>query len=150
MELFRIVKTKYSNGLFSSGSAGRWNLEDQHVLYASSSRALATLELVVHQSRVNPNIDYTVLVLTVPEEFIPINVNELSRDWRSLAAYFELQQIGSRWYHQKSSLLLRVPSAVIPKEHNFIINTKHPQFDQQVTLKDVEECFWDIRKMSGN
>ena len=65
--------------------------------------------------------------------------------WRSMTAYPELQQIGSNWYKSKRSLVLKVSSAVIPKEYNYIINTNHPDFSSKVSLVRTEDYFWDDR-----
>ena len=70
MIVYRIVKEKYANGLFASGRSGRWNIEDQWVLYTSSSRALATLELLVHRSQVQPTSDFNVLEISIQSKSI--------------------------------------------------------------------------------
>jgi RES domain-containing protein len=61
------------------------------------------------------------------------------------AAYAQLQKIGSTWINSLESLVLKVPSAVIPYEYNLVINTEHPEFDAKVKLVRVEEYFWDPR-----
>lgn len=145
MEVYRIVNEKYADGLFASGRAGRWNQTDEFIIYTSSSRALATLELLVHQANVKPAINYKVLVIEIPDNHSMIESKALPQNWHELAAYYHLQSIGSQWYSEKSSVVLSVPSAVIPQERNFLINTKHPDFSSKVKLKAVEEYFWDSR-----
>ncbi len=56
-----------------------------------------------------------------------------------------LQKIGSDWINSLETLMLKVPSAVIPYEYNFIINTEHPAFNNKVHLARTEEYFWDSR-----
>jgi len=60
-------------------------------------------------------------------------------------SYPQLQQLGSEWYQSNKSLILKVPSAVIPMEYNYIINTRHPDFQNNVTLVRTEDYFWDER-----
>jgi len=67
------------------------------------------------------------------------------RKWRGISAYAQLQAIGSRWYQSESSLILKVPSAVIPQEYNYVINTRHKDFRKKVKLVDSEVYFWDKR-----
>ncbi len=74
-----------------------------------------------------------------------IKIKELPNNWRSTAAYPILQEIGSEWYHSSESLLLKVPSAVIPQEFNYIININHPDFQDNVNLVRTENYFWDDR-----
>jgi len=69
----------------------------------------------------------------------------LPANWKSIEAYIELQEIGSKWYHSNESLVLKVPSSIIPQEYNYIINTKHPQFATHVILQDVDDFVWDNR-----
>lgn len=148
MEVFRISAEKYSNKLSSSGSANRWNEEGQFVLYTGSSRSLSTLELVVHRSSIEPSIKYKVMVVHIPDDekhYKQISINTLPENWQSVSAYPALQKIGSMWYVNKESLILKIPSAVIPKEHNYIINTNHPKFSSLIKLTSTEEYFWDSR-----
>ncbi|WP_394336203.1 RES domain-containing protein [Brumimicrobium mesophilum] len=46
----------------------------------------------------------------------------------------KLREIGSEWYKGKGFLVLRVPSAVIPKGYNYIINANQPLFKEKVKL----------------
>ena len=46
---------------------------------------------------------------------------------------------------ENNSMVLKVPSAIVPKEYNFIINTKHPDFIDKVSLVRTEDYFWDER-----
>jgi len=149
MLAFRISKAKYTEKLEASGVGNRWNKSGQHVIYASGSRALATLELVVHRSAIIQSETYKVMVIEIPSEnpglIQEINASELSSKWNTLQSYPRLQEIGSEWYEKKESLILKVPSALIPQEHNFVINTEHDLFKSQVRLIDLEDFFWDGR-----
>ena len=152
MEVFRISKEAYSTALLPSGSANRWNLKGQQVLYTGSSRSLSTLELVVHKGAVKPSFVYKVMVISIADDdrlLAQIKTNELPDNWRSIAAYSELQSLGSDWYNKQVSLVLKIPSAVNPLEFNYIINAEHPDFSKSVRLERTENYFWDERLMSG-
>lgn len=151
MEVFRICKEEYSTSLVSSGSANRWNERGQRVLYTCSSRSLATLELIVHSSSVVPGAGYKVLVISISDDdnlFRSIQTADLPVKWRKMEAYSALQRIGSQWYKNRETLILRVPSAVIPAEYNYIINTEHPDFEKHIQLVRSEDYFWDERLMN--
>jgi RES domain-containing protein len=148
MEVFRIAKESFSKELTASGRANRWNIDDQFMIYTGSSRSLSTLELVVHKNAVQPSMKYKVMIISIADEenlFMQILQENLPKSWRSMIAYPELQQLGSEWYQNETSLVLKVPSAVIPKEYNYIINTKHPDFKSKVFLVRTEDYFWDDR-----
>jgi RES domain-containing protein len=153
MEAFKISRTEFAGKLTSSGSANRWNYEGQYVIYAGSSRSLSTLELIVHRGNVRPNNNFRVTVISLADDdhlFRQIKSLYLPSDWRKLAAYSQLQKIGSGWYENQETLFLKVPSAVIPKEFNYVINTEHPAFTQHVKIVRTEDYFWDTRLFQGH
>lgn len=146
MLVFRIVAKKYSKELSASGRPGRWNHSDQAIIYCSESRSLATLELLVGRGGINTGIGYQLLVIEVPDVSTEsVGVEQLPQAWRSLNSYSYLQQIGSDWYQRSDTLLLKVPSAVVPQEFNFLINYSHPDFRKTVKIRDNESYFWDER-----
>jgi RES domain-containing protein len=148
MLVYRIVKEKYANGLFASGRAARWNEDKQWVIYTSESRSLATFELLVHKASVNPQSDFKILVIFIDEQknaLKEVAMGDLPENWRKFEAYPKLREIANYWYQDKQSLILKVPSIVIPKEFNYIINTKHNDFKENVYLKAKEDYFWDNR-----
>jgi RES domain-containing protein len=148
MEVFRISKEAYSSALTSSGTANRWNEKGQQVIYAGSSRSLSSLELIVHKGAVVPSESYRVMVISIADDdqlYKQIHTNDLPSNWRTFDAYSKLQKIGSDWIAGQKSLVLKVPSAVIPFEYNYIINTEHPKFLSKVKLVRTEAYFWDSR-----
>lgn len=149
MLVYRISRFKYAQNLEASGVANRWNKAGQFVIYASESRALATLELVVHRSAIIQSDTYKVMVIEISEQKLDlvqeINRSELQANWNNLQSYPRLQEIGNEWYEKKESLILKVPSAMIPQENNFVINTMHDLFKSQVKVIALEDFFWDGR-----
>lgn len=149
MLAYRISKAKYAEKLEASGVANRWNKAGQFVIHASGSRALASLELVVHRSAIIQSETYKAMVIEIPTEnsemVQEINPPELPPNWNTLQSYPHLQEIGNEWYEKKESLILKVPSSLIPQEHNFVINTMHNLFKSQVKVIDLEDFFWDGR-----
>ena len=148
MEVFRICKETFASDLSASGASNRWNKRDQFVIYTGSSRSLSTLELIVHKSSIAPLTSYKVMVISIADEdhlIRQIMTGTLPGTWRNLSAYPTLQQIGSDWYESKETLILKVPSAVIQYEYNFMINMRHPDFNDKVKLVRIENYFWDNR-----
>ena len=148
MIVYNIRRARYAGRLTASGVANRWNREDEFIVYTGGSIALSTLELVAHRSATNLNTGYKLLFIDLAvdqSDVTEIQLASLPANWRSVSQYPALQEIGSRWYQQKSSLLLKVPSASIPWEHNFLINTTHPDFSLKVSLSSVEDFEWDGR-----
>ncbi|MEQ8241337.1 MAG: RES family NAD+ phosphorylase [Cyclobacteriaceae bacterium] len=147
MIVYRIVAEKYAGQLLASGRPGRWNYQDQFVIYTSESRSLASLELLVNLSGIALSKKFKVLEIEIPDDFDSIHINDIPSSWRTLDFYPKTQMIGANWYQLLNQPILKVPSAVIPREHNYIINTKHKAFSS-VQIKTVEDYFWDSRLLT--
>ena len=148
MLVYRICRAEFATNLKASGFAGRWNQEGQKVLYASATRSLAALELMANRRGLQWKTPYRVMVLDVSnnlESFNAVLPVNLPTDWRHLSGYGRLQELGAHWYRQSESLLLKVPSVLIPQEFNYLIHTKHPDFSSRVRLVGVEDFDWDKR-----
>ena len=143
MDLFRIAKTKYINDLSGNGArvyGGRWNEKGVAVIYTSESRALAALEFLVHTPMALAPKDLSMMTIHIPDSIKPkpIEVAHLPKNWDMHPAPDSLALMGSQWARSNASLLLKVPSVLINKEHNIIINPNHPDFKH---LKALSEKF---------
>lgn len=147
MEVFRVSSTKYSKELTASGKAARWNKDGEFVIYTGETRSLAMLENIVHKS-IQTGLDYETMILSITDSedlFSRKKISDLPSNWRDISAYSKLQDIGSKWYHSKESLVLQVPSVIVPQEFNYIINANHPEFKNHTTLVRQEEFVLDNR-----
>lgn len=148
MEVFRISKKQFSSTLAASGHEGRWNPDGHQVIYTSATRSLAALEMVVRRKKMNLTMKYMIMVISLADEdhlVKQVKMADMPGNWRSIEAYPVLRGIGSGWYRSQESLVLKVPSVLIPAEHNYIINYEHPDFSRHVSLIRTEACFWDSR-----
>lgn len=96
--------------------------------YASDSLALASLEILVHcEPELLPR-DLVALEINVPDGVTvdELGVDELPRSWRRYPAPASLQRLGNAWLDRGAGCVLRVPSALVPTESNFLINPAHP------------------------
>lgn len=129
---WRITKAKYAATAFDGEGAtiegGRWNSPGLPVVYVAETAALAALEMLVH-------IDASMLppYVLIPCTFNEVHVTSLDRgqlppNWQSSPAPPELQQLGDAWLKSGSSAILKVPSAVIEIESNYLLNPAHPDF----------------------
>ncbi|MCE7059536.1 RES family NAD+ phosphorylase [Dyadobacter sp. CY343] len=132
MLVYRIVHRVYSSNLLASGVAGRWNREGSKVIYASESIPLALLENFFRRQGVGFNRDFKIMFLEVPEPFSlkTVNMYDLGSAWRDPYDYSGCQPVGDHWFRMLQSLVLQVPSAVMPEAYNYVINTLHPEFNR--------------------
>ncbi len=148
MEVYRISTSKYAKYLTASGASARWNRDGEFVLYTASSRSLATLELMVHLNSIKPLINYKIMVISIEDNdhlIEQIQSKILPKNWRDFNSYSKLQNIGSDWYRTNRSLVLKIPSAIITNEYNYIINTRHPDFLNSIKLVRSEDFYFDKR-----
>jgi RES domain-containing protein len=146
MLVYRITKTIYANRLVASGGAARWNRAGQFVLYTAATRALACLENVVHRSGEGLTADFRVMIIDVPDSLSmeTVSVDTLPTDWYDFQRYAICQQIGGEWLQQSRSAVLKVPSAIIPHESNYLLNPAHPDFSR-IDLFRTERFTFDPR-----
>jgi RES domain-containing protein len=149
MRVFRIAKTAFARDLSGTGArqhGGRWNQPGVAVIYTSESRALASLEYLVHMSQAYTPGDLSIVTLEIPDEITPeiIASKDLPRNWRSYPPSSELADMGTDWILSRRSLLLQVPSAVVEQEHNILVNPTHPDISR-VKIARVERYAFDDR-----
>jgi RES domain-containing protein len=111
-------------------SAGRWHPKGFRVSYTSTHLSLAILEKLVH---VDPDLipdGLAAFEIDLPDdqssqEVLP--VDQLPSGWRSEPPLSSTQNIGRAWLTEPGRrAILVVPSAVVPSEHNWLLNPRHP------------------------
>jgi RES domain-containing protein len=137
IRVWRVSKARHASGgaaAFDGEGArrrgGRWNQAGIRVAYSSSSLALAALEYFVN---IEPNDAPTSLVFV--EAIIPDGVKmehlalaTLPEGWDAIPAPVEIQRLGDRWALAGDTVALIVPSVIIPRETNILINSEHVDF----------------------
>ena len=146
MEIYRICLAKYASELVASGNPGRWNLRGQLVIYAAGSRALACLENVVHRSGEGLNSLFKVIRINAPDALLieELTLDQMPPDWQLPRHYARCQPLGTAWYQRQTAAVLRVPSSIIAHEHNYVLNTRHPDFGQ-IRIVGREDFEFDSR-----
>jgi len=146
MEVYRITLAKYAKQLIAPGSEARWNSRGYFVIYTAGSRALASLENLVHRDSEGLKSLFKVIVISLPDEIgiAEISIKGLSENWTKSNNLYLTRQIGNTWLTSLSSCVLKVPSAVIKGEFNFLINPAHPSFST-IKIESLEEFEFDSR-----
>lgn len=147
--LYRVSRAKHANDLSGEGArlgGGRWNHKGASIIYTAESRSLAAFEALVHMSQPDFLIGRKMVSVEVPETIIPksIDITMLPKDWPAYPPPFALADIGTTWAMSMESLLLRVPSAVVPREFNILINPQHPDI-KLVKILEAEDFVYDDR-----
>jgi RES domain-containing protein len=152
MQVFRISLEKWTNILKASGNKARWSKQGSFVIYTASTRALACLENVVHRSDEGLQQLFKVMVIDIPDEIAieEIYLEDLEIGWNKYNAdsYEICQEVGEKWLAEKKCAVLKVPSSIILKECNYLINVQHPDF-LKIKLIEIEDFEFDLRIKSS-
>ena len=130
MRVFRICKAKYAHDLSGAGAeqtGGRWNKRGTPMLYTSGSRALCVAEIAVHLPLGIVPDNFTMLSIEIPDN-LPIgetDESKLPKDWNSIPHGEDTQEVGEAFCKKMKYAVLKVPSAVVEGEFNFLINPRH-------------------------
>ncbi len=151
MSFWRICAKAYSSTAFSGEGAalypGRWNAAGVRVVYLAGSISLGVLEVLVHLDSKSALRAFGQFSVEINSKDIEIlSDTALPLDWQQLPDPYAVstQTVGSEWVKSGRSLALRVPSAVIPKESNLLLNPLHPRFSS-VVLGGLEDLAIDPR-----
>lgn len=130
---WRLVHRNYLHSAFSGEGArlagGRWNSEGFSVVYAAGSLSLALLEIIVHLEFKEALKRYKAIPIEIPESLLQaIDPARLLDGWSASPPQSSTQFIGNCWVKAQASAVLKVPSAIIPNESNYLLNPGHPDF----------------------
>ena len=119
------------------------------MIYTAESLSLATLEILVNLDSPDTLDQY----LSIPVEFDEtlckaLELDALPENWASEPPSPSAQQIGTNWAAARESTVLAVPSAVVRREFNFLLNPEHPDFPQ-VRIGNPAEFALDPRLVRG-
>jgi RES domain-containing protein len=150
---WRLAASKFADRIFSGGGAyrqgGRWNSPGRSVVYLSEHLSLCTLESLVHMVQMPMMKSFKCVWMDIPKELITeIGIKDLPPDWSAVPAQRSTRQIGDRWIDSRSYPVLKVPSTVIPVEHNFAVNPSHPDF-KQLRIGEIRDFEFDVRLLKN-
>lgn len=147
MRLWRLCRKPFAKeplsgkgGLYASG---RWHDLPRLVVYASESLALASLKFLVHlDSDLLPR-DLLAIEIDLPASLkvAQITVSELPKSWRRYPAPRSLRKLGNAWLDNRKGAVLRVPSVIVPRDNNYLINPLHPDAKQITVVAKAPFAF---------
>jgi RES domain-containing protein len=149
LTVWRICAARWAENAFDGEGArrfgGRWSSRGTPLVYCSESRALAMLEVLAHVDapELLARTEWVLVSAGVPGNLLerpasfPVN-------WRDFPAPAATRRFGDDWADGGSSAALRVPSAVVPGEFNYLLNPLHPEF-ARITRGRPEPFAFDSR-----
>lgn len=150
MHVFRLQKAKFSsaeNILSGYGAelfGGRWNSVGNALVYTSATPELALLETLVHLEEFyfDELPAHVLATIEVPESaIIRVEVEELPNGWDSIYTSPTTQQFTNDWFKQQSSLIMAIPSVIVPMSFNYLINPNHPRMQEIKVVESIPFSF---------
>lgn len=134
LTVFRLGKHAYRDQLFSGQgglyASGRWTSKGRPVIYTSASISLAVLEYTVNYRRRG-----WVPATVVGRAMIPasvrvetVSIDRLPASWFTASPPSQLQVLGGDWLERGTTAVLKVPSAIVTEEWNYLLNPLHADF----------------------
>lgn len=116
------------------------------MVYLASSASLAALEMLVHTDLEDAPDDLVILEVYIPDDAIidRFLVGALPTNWRAVNAPPTCQELGDAWVEGGQTLGISLPSAVMPTEHNILLNPAHPDM-LRVRVLSVTPFQFDLR-----
>lgn len=153
IQAYRLVSPKREfealNGKGAALVGGRWNSEGIRMVYLSLHRSLSALETLVHLSTpATRSLRFRLLTVRVPADLIhDIRDSAQDRWWNGEHGIRTTQKLGDDWTRRQHSLGLYVPSFLIKKESNLLVNPLHDSA-YNLKIEDTDDFFFDGRLFS--
>ena len=117
-------------GLGAKVTGGRWNRAGLPVVYCAESISLAAMETLVHLGAGGLPLNRYLVSVEIPEaiwlrrQILPLQAAPVG--WDALPTGKVSLDFGDGWLSLLASVVLVVPSIVVPEECNILINPQHP------------------------
>jgi RES domain-containing protein len=144
--LWRVSNYETLDGVGGLYVSGRWHTKGQPVIYCTQNPATALLETLVHieiDSEDRPE-RFQVLRIEGPDPLSmeKVEAGSLPENWADELGI--TQTIGDHWLGEGRSLLLQVPSVLVPETWNVLVNPQHAEATRLKITATYEHAF-DVR-----
>jgi RES domain-containing protein len=131
MIVYRITNETYKSDISGNGAAlygSRWNSRGLPLLYTSQFISLSILECLVHLKKGEIPPTQYLLHIEIPDEneVAEISAQKIKTNWEREPDY--TQWLGDQFLQNRQNVVLKVPSAIVPQESNFLLNPLHENF----------------------
>lgn len=147
MIVYRICKSDFKDDISGNGAkinGSRWNSKGVSMLYTAEHISLAALEMLVHLNFDEVPYTFHLLSIFIPDNLLTTEIkrNKLKSSWEDDVDY--TIYMGNQFIQLKEAACLKVPSAVVSEEHNYLFNPLHPEF-KKVYIQSAKPFHFDKR-----
>jgi RES domain-containing protein len=146
MKLWRISNYADLKGLGGTKKKGRWHNAGAPIVYLSEHPALAMLEVMVHleldKDELPENYQLLEIEYSQRKGISKLSEDSLGMNWREDQDL--TRALGDEWLLSGSTLLLKVPSAILPHSYNYLLNPKHT-LAKDISILSISQHPFDHR-----
>ncbi len=125
---WKLAKKNHAN-LSGEGArlyGGRWNTPGHSMVYMCQEASLTVLEVLVHLDLSTELIPNDYVLMQIDLSVIKGRRNQkVLEEGPTFNNEKKSQAFGDKWIKEKRSLLLRVPSVIVPHSFNLLLNPEH-------------------------
>lgn len=93
--------------------------------------------------------DFSVSIISIDdsvsvEEITIEELQNLHYEWTAVVNYSITQALGDKWIREGKTAVLKVPSAIIELEYNYLLNPEHPAFSK-IEIAKISKFTFDPR-----
>lgn len=153
MLVYRISKSTYAEDLSGTGAGlygGRWNPKGFQMVYTAGSISLATLEFLAHNFHLMPKLELTLSVISIDDKvkIESIDAQNLPPDWQNPFKNERFTKaLGAEFLIAKRAYALKVPSSIVPREFNLLLNPQHVAHQKTKIIERINPFSIDERIM---
>ncbi len=123
MILWRISNYATLDGIGGTIQSARWHTRGKPIVYTADHPASALLEMLVNTDTSLLPDTFQLIKISVPETIKAVRAKSKPH-WLNEVSIS--RSIGNDWLARQVSLLLQVPSAILPDVFNTLVNPQHP------------------------
>lgn len=120
---------------------GRWHRRGVPIVYCADHPSTALLEILVHMARDTIPDTYQLVEIEVPDE---LTMRDIPPPPEWTTDRDASRQFGMAFLGEGREALMRVPSVVMPKAFNILVNPRH-EGASRIAIVEIYRCPFDSR-----
>jgi RES domain-containing protein len=149
--VWRLARSEFANELDGEGPrlfGARWTSRGRNAVYAASHLSLSVLEIYVNiPQELRDDLPILRAVrISIPDDARAAQVSQEQLTGLMAASdpMTASRTVGDNWLDRSDTLVLEVPSVLVPEETNLILNPAHPRM-REVKIVSTREFRFDPR-----
>jgi RES domain-containing protein len=132
LTVYRICSARFpaNDGEGARLYGGRWNPRGIRIVYSAQSASLCALEVLANSGSLPRNMILIEIEIPASVSMETVDLATLPEGWDGAVPVDDTRVIGRDWQLRDDSAVLSVPSAIVPRERNYLLNPAHRDFSR--------------------